>query len=85
MEDQSPYGPFPDATDLVDGNVPVSVDPHLQLPSALDAFSTITCTATDDHDNVVTHTFTISVVDTTAPVLPTLDDIVVEATGPGGA
>ena len=66
---------------LVDGYVPVPVLPHLAVTFAVDAFSTITCTATDDHDNVGRDTFTISVVDTTAPVLPTLDDIVVEATG----
>ena len=43
------------------------------------------CTATDDHDNASSDSFTVTVEDTTAPVLTVPADIIVEATGPAGA
>ena len=45
----------------------------------------VNCTATDDSGNDVEDSFTISVVDTTAPDVTVPDDITEEATGPDGA
>jgi hypothetical protein len=46
--------------------------------------TTVSCTATDTHSNTVTKTFTVSVTDTTPPVVTVPADMVVEATGPTG-
>jgi hypothetical protein len=73
------------ATDSVDVNVAVSCD-----ADSGDTFEVgttpVTCTATDDAGRQVTDTFTVTVVDTTAPDLTVPADITnVEATGPAGA
>src|SRR5207248_9939223 len=47
--------------------------------------ATVTCTAADTAGNTATATFTVRVVDTTAPVVTVPDDQTVEATGPAGA
>ena len=46
--------------------------------------TTLTAAATDAHNNTGTATFTVSVVDTTAPVLSVPADITVDATNPVG-
>ena len=88
VEADRPAGARPEfeatATDLVDGSTPVTCEP----PSAsLFGFgpTTVTCTATDQAGNASKKTFTITVVDTTAPELRLPDDITAEATGPDGA
>jgi hypothetical protein len=54
------------ATDLVDGNVVTSCDPaNGTFPLGT---TTVACTATDAHANTTTGSFTVTVVDTTAPV-----------------
>ena len=45
----------------------------------------VRCTATDDHGNATTGGFTITVHDTSAPLIDLPGDISVEATGPDGA
>ncbi len=47
--------------------------------------TTVTCTATDDANLTANEVFTITVADTTAPVITTVDDIAVEAAATGGA
>jgi hypothetical protein len=47
--------------------------------------TTVTATATDAAGNKSTGTFTVTVVDTTAPTLALPHDLLVEATGPSGA
>lgn len=47
--------------------------------------TTVKCSATDAEDNESNASFEIFVVDTTEPVVDVPDDIVEEATGPGGA
>jgi len=74
----------PAATDAVDGAVPVTC-----LPSSGSVFpigvTTVTCTSTDAAHNTTTHTFTITVVATGAPVIAPHDPVTAEATGPSGA
>ena len=47
--------------------------------------STVTCTASDAANNTTTHAFTVTVVDTTPPVIAAHGDLAIEATGPSGA
>src|SRR5207237_1059563 len=72
------------ATDLVDGAVAVSCTPASgsTLPFGT---TTVTCSATDSHANSATKTFTVTVTDTTAPVITVPANATVEATGPTGA
>ena len=77
------YG-LPSAYDLVDGPVTVTCAPASNTLFAL-GDTTVTCEATDQHENTATNTFVIHVVDTTAPVIAGASDITVEATGPSGA
>ena len=72
------------ATDLVDEHVAVACVPPSGSTFALGG-TDVTCTAEDDHDNVSSASFAITVEDTTAPSLTVPDDLTVEATGPGGA
>ncbi|HEX5333378.1 MAG TPA: HYR domain-containing protein [Cellulomonas sp.] len=55
------------ASDLVDGSVATSCDPANGTFAI--GTTTVTCTATDAHANATTGSFTVTVVDTTAPVL----------------
>jgi hypothetical protein len=78
--------PDPTATDIVDITVPVSCTPVSGSTFPLDATTTVTCTATDAHFNTSHASFTVTVVDTTPPVISgTPANMVLEATGPGGA
>ena len=72
------------AIDGVDGSVtPVCDRPAGSLFPV--GATLVTCTATDAHGNIATATFTITVTDTTAPVLSLPPLLTVEAEGPGGA
>jgi len=71
------------AADLVDGTVDVTCTPASGAVFALGT-TTVNCAASDAEDNETTGTFTVTVVDTTAPTLDLPDDIVIEAAGPDG-
>lgn len=71
-------------TDLVDGNVSVSASPASGSTFALGA-TTVTLTAADAAGNTATSTFTVTVKDTTAPVLTTPASQTLEATSAAGA
>jgi hypothetical protein len=58
----------PTASDVVDGGVPVNCSPGSNSLFGLGT-TTVTCTATDAHTNVGAASFTITVRDTTKPVL----------------
>lgn len=73
----------PTATDLVDGDVAVGCDPASGVQFALGS-TTVTCTASDAAGNVVSESFSVTIVDDTAPIL-TLVGATAEATGPDGA
>ena len=47
--------------------------------------TTVTCSATDAHGNTGSASFTVTVTDTTAPVVTPPADVTVEATSPSGA
>ncbi len=71
------------ANDLVDGSVPVTCD--IASGSVFNLGQTsVTCEARDSRNNFDRKTFTIDVVDTTAPEVTTTDKTA-EATGPDGA
>ncbi|MCU1471522.1 MAG: Ig-like domain (Group 3) [Glaciihabitans sp.] len=69
------------AIDLVDGPVPVSCAATSGTVFHIGT-TTVTCTATDSQNNVGTATFTVSIVDTTKPVVTSPADLTIEATGP---
>ncbi len=75
----------PGATDLVDGTVAVGCMPSSPVLVAVDGSQLVTCTATDAASNSAESTFTLYVVDTTAPAIDPHADITAEATGPTGA
>jgi HYR domain-containing protein/parallel beta helix pectate lyase-like protein len=77
---------YPAATahDLVDGDVPAVCGPASGSTFALGT-TTVTCTATDAHDNTAAKSFVVHVVDTAGPVVTPRDDLTREATGPNGA
>ncbi len=77
---------FADATadDIVDGSLEVTCD-HASGESFPMGVTTITCSATDAHGNTGTASFTVTVSDTTAPVVTPPADVTVEATGGSGA
>ncbi len=68
------------AVDAVDGPVLVSCSPSSGSLFALGA-TAVGCTAADTRGNVASITFTVNVVDTTAPVLTVAGDIVVSSGG----
>lgn len=72
------------ALDLVDGVVGAEC---LPAPDSLFALGStaVTCTVTDSRGNFASSVHTVHVVDTTPPVLTLPGEVVVEATGPGGA
>jgi hypothetical protein len=75
----------PTAQDLVDGTVAVNCAPTSGSTFSLGA-TTVTCTATDTHDNTSTASFIVTVEDTTPPAIndvPT--DQTLEATSTSGA
>jgi len=74
----------PAATDLVDGAVTPICAPASGSTFALGT-TTVNCTATDARGNSTAASFTVTVSDTTAPVLTLPADIVAEATGLTGA
>ncbi|MGH9281612.1 MAG: HYR domain-containing protein, partial [Acidimicrobiales bacterium] len=72
------------ATDIVDGDVAVTCSQDSDTTFGLGT-TTVSCSATDAHDNTARRSFTVTVVDTTAPVLAIPGGITQEATGPDGA
>jgi hypothetical protein len=73
------------AVDLVDGTLTPTCGP---LPSGSTfpfGATTVTCSATDTRGNTGSASFTVTVVDTTPPVVTVPSDRTVQATGPGGA
>ena len=69
------------ATDLVSGTVPTACNRASGTNFPIGT-TTVTCSAKDDKDNTGTATFTVTVQDTTPPVVNVPDDITAEATGP---
>jgi len=72
------------ATDVVDGAVAVSCTPASGSTFPV-AATTVNCSATDAHSNTANGSFSVTIADTTAPVIAAHDDVTEEATGPGGA
>ncbi len=72
------------ATDTVDATPTIACVAPSGSTFALD-LNTVNCTATDDAGNVANGSFTITVVDTTAPVLTVPANMTVEATSASGA
>jgi hypothetical protein len=72
------------ANDLVDGSRPVTCD-HASGSTFPIAVTTVQCTASDSHGNNAQGSFTVTVRDTTPPVLSLPASLSAEATGPGGA
>ncbi|MBI2927622.1 MAG: HYR domain-containing protein, partial [Verrucomicrobia bacterium] len=70
--------------DIVDGSVAVVCTPASGSTFALGT-TTVSCTTTDVHGNTASGSFTVTVVDTTAPALTVPANMTVEATGPAGA
>jgi uncharacterized protein YjiK len=78
-----PFGPVT-ATDLVDGELPVTCNPASPGPFPIGT-THIDCFVTDAHGNRGSAPFNITVQDTTAPKVTVPADITVDATGPAGA
>jgi hypothetical protein len=77
--------PSPNATDLVDGTVPVTCVPASGSTFALGQ-TVVTCSATDAHGNSASQTFKVIVKDTTPPVISGIPaNLTLEATAPSGA
>jgi hypothetical protein len=70
--------------DSVDGSLPATCS---RVSGSLFALgtTTVTCSSTDAASNTGQNSFTVTVVDTTQPVLAVPGPITVEATGPSGA
>jgi len=75
---------LPTASDLVDGTVAATCTPASGSVFAI-ATTVVTCAATDVHGNKATGTFTITVRDTTPPVLALPAPITVQGTSASGA
>jgi hypothetical protein len=71
------------ATDNIDGALPVSCAPPSGSTFPLGT-TTVTCTATDTHGNTGSASFTVTVNDTTPPVLTVPANATVEAASPAG-
>ncbi len=69
------------AVDLVNGRLPVSCTPGPGSVFFLDQATLVTCTATDGSGNIGTANFTVTVVDTTPPLLQPPPDITTYPTG----
>jgi hypothetical protein len=74
----------PTATDIVDSSVDVACVAPSGSVFPLGA-STVTCTATDDAGRSSSANFTVTVRDTTAPVLGAMSNVTAEATSGAGA
>jgi hypothetical protein len=74
----------PTATDLVDGPRSVVCTPPSGATFPLGT-TTVQCTSSDTRGNTATTQFSVTVHDTTAPVLVVPSPLEVEATGPNGA
>ena len=72
------------SSDAVDGSVAVACDHDSGDTFALGA-TTVSCSATDTAGNSTSGSFTVTVVDTTAPTLALPADQTAEATSPAGA
>lgn len=72
------------ATDNVDTSVTVTCSPSSGSAFPLGT-TTVNCSATDSSHNTATGSFTVTVSDTTPPVLTVPAAMTVEATGPSGA
>ena len=72
------------ANDLVDGDVPTTCSRQSGSTFALGAIEVV-CSATDEAGNGGSASFTVEVVDTTAPVVVVPEDVTAEAAGPDGA
>lgn len=72
------------AVDLVNGSVPVGFSRSSGSVFPI-GVTTVAASATDASDNVTSRTFTVTVRDTTPPVLTVPTNIVAEATGASGA
>ena len=72
------------ASDLVDGSVAVSCTPASGATFPLGA-TTVSCTATDTRGNSGAASFTVTVADTTGPVVTVPANATVEATSATGA
>jgi len=75
----------PGATDIVDGSVATDCTPTSGVLVAVDGSQLVTCTATDVAGNSSQSTFTLNVVDTTAPTLDLPGNINAQATSASGA
>jgi hypothetical protein len=73
-----------DATDDLDGTIAANCLPVSGNTFALGE-TTVECSATDAAGNTTTGSFTVTVVDTTAPVIAAHGNVTAEATGPNGA
>jgi hypothetical protein len=69
------------ATDSVDGSITPTCAPASGSTFAIDTPTTVTCSATDDAGNTGSASFTVTVVDTTAPTLNLPANITTTATG----
>ena len=74
----------PTASDIVDGSVAVNCTPASGGVFAL-GVTTVNCSATDAAGNTGASSFTVTVQDTTPPVIAAHGDETEEATGPSGA
>jgi hypothetical protein len=72
------------ATDAIAGNIDPVCTPGSGSTFATGT-TTVHCTATDDHANQASGTFTVTVITPDTPILTLPDDFTVQATGPDGA
>jgi hypothetical protein len=72
------------ATDIVDGLVAVNCTPSPGSGVPIGA-TTVTCNATDAHNNHASASFTVTVTDRTAPALTLPGNLAATATAPSGA
>lgn len=82
--DGAPVSWTASALDAVDGALAPACAPASGSTFPLGA-TLVTCAATDAAGNAATASFTVTVLDTTAPALALPGDLTVEATGPDGA